>query len=152
MQQFRLARHMFKEEEKGNTRVNFERTDEAISTGANIIASACPFCNTMLTDGVKHAEKEESVIVMDIAELIASNIENWKSNNMKTLISWQSLRQFAIIYLAVTGINVLLTLIDGGFDIMSQLSLKSLLFNTIASGLITLLFLTHQKKAVGTNA
>lgn len=67
---------MFKEEEKGNTRINFARTDEAIATGAKIIASACPFCNTMLTDGVKHAEKEESVVVMDLAELIASNIEN----------------------------------------------------------------------------
>ncbi|PWT77728.1 MAG: CoB--CoM heterodisulfide reductase [Bacteroidetes bacterium] len=67
---------MFKEEEKGSTRINFERTDEAIATGANIIASACPFCNTMLTDGVKHAEKEESVTVMDLAELIASGIEN----------------------------------------------------------------------------
>src|SRR5215475_10563484 len=66
---------MFKEEEKGSTRVNFERTDEAIGTGANIIASACPFCNTMLTDGVKHAEKEDSVKVMDIAELIAQSIE-----------------------------------------------------------------------------
>jgi len=51
---------MFKRKKKGNTRVNFERTDEAIGTGANIIASACPFCNTMLTDGVKHAEKEEN--------------------------------------------------------------------------------------------
>ncbi len=67
---------MFKEEEKGSTRVNFERTDEAIGTGANIIASACPFCNTMLTDGVKHAEKEDSVKVMDIAELIAAALEN----------------------------------------------------------------------------
>jgi Fe-S oxidoreductase len=67
---------MFKEEEKGATRINFERTDEAMATGANIIASACPFCNTMLTDGVKHAEKEETVRVMDIAELIASNLEN----------------------------------------------------------------------------
>ncbi|HTQ66397.1 MAG TPA: (Fe-S)-binding protein [Puia sp.] len=65
---------MFKEEEKGNTRINFERTDEAIATSANIIASACPFCNTMLTDGVKHAEREETVKVMDIAELIASNL------------------------------------------------------------------------------
>jgi heterodisulfide reductase subunit D len=65
---------MFKEEEKGTTRVNFERTDEAIGTGANIIASACPFCNTMLTDGVKHAEKEEQVKVMDVAELIAESI------------------------------------------------------------------------------
>jgi Fe-S oxidoreductase len=62
---------MFKEEEKGTTRVNFERTNEAIATGASIIASACPFCNTMLTDGVKNAERENEVQVMDIAELIA---------------------------------------------------------------------------------
>lgn len=65
---------MFKEEEKGQTRVNFERTDEAIGTGAQFIAAACPFCNTMLTDGVKHAEKEDNVKVMDIAELIAQSI------------------------------------------------------------------------------
>lgn len=65
---------MFKEEEKGTTRVNFERTAEALDTGAGIIASACPFCNTMLTDGVKHGEKEEEVKVMDIAELIAASI------------------------------------------------------------------------------
>lgn len=71
---------------------------------------------------------------------------------MKTLVSWQTLRLFGIIYLAVTGFNVLLTVLDGGFDILSQVSLKSLLFNTIASVLITLLILTHQKKAVGTNA
>ena len=66
---------MWKEEEKGTTRVNFERTDEAIRTGANIIASACPFCNTMLTDGVKNAEKEENVKVMDVAELIAASLD-----------------------------------------------------------------------------
>jgi Fe-S oxidoreductase len=66
---------MFKEEEKGSTRVNFERSDEALSTGAGIIAAACPFCNTMLTDGVKHEEKEDSVKVMDIAELIAASID-----------------------------------------------------------------------------
>jgi len=65
---------MFKEEEKGDTRVNFERTNEAISTGSTIIAAACPFCNTMLTDGVKNAEKEETVKVMDIAELISASI------------------------------------------------------------------------------
>jgi heterodisulfide reductase subunit D len=65
---------MFKEEEKGTTRINFERTAEAIGTGAGIIASACPFCNTMLTDGVKHGEKEEQVKVMDIAELIAASL------------------------------------------------------------------------------
>jgi heterodisulfide reductase subunit D len=65
---------MFKEEEKGTTRVNFERSGEAIATGAAVIAAACPFCNTMLTDGVKHEEKEETVMVMDIAELVAASI------------------------------------------------------------------------------
>lgn len=65
---------MFKEEEKGTTRINFERSDEAIETGASIIASACPFCNTMLTDGVKNKEKEEEVAVLDIAELIAASM------------------------------------------------------------------------------
>lgn len=66
---------MFKEEEKGTTRINFERSHEAIDTGASIVAAACPFCNTMLTDGVKHEEKEETVKVMDIAELIAASID-----------------------------------------------------------------------------
>ncbi len=65
---------MFKEEEKGTIRINSERSNEAIGTGANIIAAACPFCNTMLTDGVKLAEKEESVKVMDIAELVAASL------------------------------------------------------------------------------
>lgn len=65
---------MFKEEEKGTTRVNFERSEEALETGAGIIAAACPFCNTMLTDGVKNREKEDSVKVMDIAELIAASL------------------------------------------------------------------------------
>jgi len=65
---------MFKEEEKGTIRINSERTNEAIGTGANIIAAACPFCNTMLTDGVKNAEKEDSVKVMDIAELVAASL------------------------------------------------------------------------------
>lgn len=66
---------MFKEEEKGNTRINIERSNEAINTGAEIIASACPFCNTMMTDGVKLADKEASVKVMDIAELIAASLD-----------------------------------------------------------------------------
>jgi Fe-S oxidoreductase len=65
---------MFKEEENGSTRVNWERTGEAIETGAGIIAAACPFCNTMLTDGVKVKEKEDSVEVLDIAEMIARSI------------------------------------------------------------------------------
>jgi heterodisulfide reductase subunit D len=65
---------MFKEEEKGDTRVNFERTKEALETGASIIAAACPFCNTMMTDGVKNNNKEDEVEVMDIAELIAASL------------------------------------------------------------------------------
>lgn len=65
---------MFKEEEKGNTRVNWERTNEAVATGAAIIAAACPFCNTMMTDGVKVAEKEESTQVLDIAEIVAASL------------------------------------------------------------------------------
>jgi heterodisulfide reductase subunit D len=65
---------MFKEEEKGNIRINLDRTNEAIATGSNVIAAACPFCNTMLTDGVKNAEKEESVKVMDIAEMVAMSM------------------------------------------------------------------------------
>lgn len=65
---------MFKEEEKGTTRVNWERTEEAIKTGATVVASACPFCNTMMTDGIKNKEKEDSMQVLDIAELIASSL------------------------------------------------------------------------------
>ncbi|MES1181954.1 MAG: (Fe-S)-binding protein [Flavobacterium sp.] len=65
---------MFKEEEKGTIRINAERTNEALETGAAVIASACPFCNTMLTDGVKSNEKEDSVQVLDIAELVAASI------------------------------------------------------------------------------
>ncbi|MCH8330393.1 MAG: (Fe-S)-binding protein [Bacteroidetes bacterium] len=62
---------MFKEEEPGNTRVNFERTDQALETGAEVIASACPFCMTMLTDGIKERNKEKSVMIYDLAELIS---------------------------------------------------------------------------------
>jgi heterodisulfide reductase subunit D len=65
---------MFKEEEPGKTRINFERAEEAVSTGANIIAANCPFCTTMLTDGVKNQEKEDSVQVMDIAEMVAQSL------------------------------------------------------------------------------
>lgn len=65
---------MFKEEESGNTRVNLARTDEAIATGAGIIAAACPFCNTMLTDGIKLKERESETEVLDIAELVARSM------------------------------------------------------------------------------
>lgn len=62
---------MFKEPEKGNKDINIARTEEALSTGATTIAVACPFCMTMMTDGVKNKEKESSVQVKDLAELIA---------------------------------------------------------------------------------
>jgi Fe-S oxidoreductase len=62
---------MFKEAEKGDKEVNIERTEDAIETKAEVIAAGCPFCNTMLTDGVKNFNKEEEVQVLDIAELIA---------------------------------------------------------------------------------
>ena len=65
---------MFKEEEKGEVRINFERSNEALATGATIIAAACPFCNTMMTDGVKNNNKEDEVKVLDIAELIAASL------------------------------------------------------------------------------
>ncbi len=63
---------MFKEPEKGDKDVNVERTEQALEMQPEIIAAACPFCNTMMTDGVKSKEKEASVAVMDIAELIAT--------------------------------------------------------------------------------
>jgi heterodisulfide reductase subunit D len=66
---------MFKEAEKGTKEINIERTEEALSTTAQIIATGCPFCNTMMTDGVKLAGREGEVKVLDIAELIASASE-----------------------------------------------------------------------------
>jgi Fe-S oxidoreductase len=65
---------MFKEEEKGTTRINYERSNEALATGASIIAAACPFCNTMITDGVKNSNREDEVKVLDIAEVIAASL------------------------------------------------------------------------------
>ena len=63
---------MFKEPEKGNKDVNMERTDDALEVKPNIIAAGCPFCNTMLTDGVKFNHKQDDVQVLDVAELIAN--------------------------------------------------------------------------------
>lgn len=63
---------MFKEPENGNKDVNVERTEQALGTKPEIIAAGCPFCNTMMTDGVKSKEKEGEVEVLDIAELIAN--------------------------------------------------------------------------------
>lgn len=63
---------MFKEPEKGNKDINIARTEQALEVRPEIIAAACPFCNTMMTDGVKNKDKEASIAIMDIAELIAS--------------------------------------------------------------------------------
>ncbi|MBB4802468.1 MULTISPECIES: (Fe-S)-binding protein [Flavobacterium] len=63
---------MFKDAEPGNKEVNVLRTEDALEVKPDIIAAGCPFCNTMLTDGIKHEHKEGEVKVMDVAELIAN--------------------------------------------------------------------------------
>jgi Fe-S oxidoreductase len=62
---------MFKESEKGNKEINIERTEEAIGLNPDLIATGCPFCMTMMRDGITSKEKNESIKVMDVAELIA---------------------------------------------------------------------------------
>jgi len=62
---------MFKEAEPGTREVNIERSEEALGMQPDVIAAGCPFCNTMLTDGVKHFNQEGKVVVKDVAELIA---------------------------------------------------------------------------------
>ena len=66
---------MFKESEKGNQEINIKRTEEAINTNAKIIAAGCPFCNTMLSDGVKSQDKS-NVSVLDLAEIIDESTSN----------------------------------------------------------------------------
>ncbi|MCD6065518.1 MAG: CoB--CoM heterodisulfide reductase [Bacteroidetes bacterium] len=63
---------MFKESEKGFKEVSTERAEEALAENPDVIAVGCPFCNTMMTDGVKHFNKEDKTKVMDVAELIAT--------------------------------------------------------------------------------
>ncbi len=65
---------MWKEAEKGSKEINVERTEQALEVNPAIIASACPFCNTMMTDGVKNKNMEEQVKVFDVAELIAMSL------------------------------------------------------------------------------
>ncbi len=62
---------MFKDAEKGDKEINVLRTEDALETNPQIIATGCPYCNTMMTDGVKFKMKEDQVVVKDIAELIA---------------------------------------------------------------------------------
>ncbi|WP_372919406.1 (Fe-S)-binding protein [Salegentibacter sp.] len=63
---------MFKEPEPGNKEVNVERTEQALEVKPEVIAAGCPFCNTMMTDGVKSKNQEAEIAVMDVAELIAT--------------------------------------------------------------------------------
>ncbi len=63
---------MFKEPEKGNMDINVLRTEDALKTNPDIIATGCPYCNTMMTDGIKNKEKEQEIEVLDIVELIAN--------------------------------------------------------------------------------
>jgi len=64
---------MFKEDEPGDKRINIERIEEALETGADIVAVNCPFCLTMMSDGVKAKEKEDKVMVYDLSEMIVVN-------------------------------------------------------------------------------
>ena len=66
---------MFKEAEKGDKEIFIERTEDALKTDAEVIATACPFCMTMLTDGLKYKNMEEKIKNLDIAELIAQSLE-----------------------------------------------------------------------------
>ena len=66
---------MFKEPENGTKDINMERTDEVIASEASIVATGCPFCNTMLTDGIKLNNKEKSIKVLDLAEIVAQAAE-----------------------------------------------------------------------------
>lgn len=65
---------MWKEDEPGDKRINMERTDEALATGASVIAVNCPFCLTMMSDGVKAHEKQEQVMVLDLSEMIVQQM------------------------------------------------------------------------------
>lgn len=65
---------MFKEDEPGETRINFERSKDVLESGADIVASNCPFCLTMLSDGIKNNEKEDQIQALDIAELILKKL------------------------------------------------------------------------------
>ncbi len=64
---------MFKEDEEGDKRINIERTEEVLETGAEVVVANCPFCITMLQDGMKAKEKQDEVMVVDISEMIVSN-------------------------------------------------------------------------------
>lgn len=65
---------MWKEDEPGDKRINIERAEEALATGAKVVAANCPFCLTMMSDGIKAKDDQESVMVYDLAELIVNDM------------------------------------------------------------------------------
>ncbi|MBK9151706.1 MAG: (Fe-S)-binding protein [Saprospiraceae bacterium] len=66
---------MFKEDEPGEKRINIERSEEIIESGANVVVANCPFCITMLTDGMKAKDKQDEVMVLDISEMIVQSVK-----------------------------------------------------------------------------
>lgn len=63
---------MFKDAEPGDKEVNIHRTEQAVDVKPDVIAAGCPFCNTMMTDGVKNKEKQDQIEVLDVVEMIAN--------------------------------------------------------------------------------
>ncbi len=64
---------MFKEDEKGDRRINSARTDQVLDTNAELVAANCPFCITMLQDGIKEREQQDNIMVLDLSELIVQS-------------------------------------------------------------------------------
>jgi Fe-S oxidoreductase len=67
---------MFKEDEPGKKRISTERAEEALATGPEVVVANCPFCITMLTDGIKSADRQEEVMVLDISEMILQDMHH----------------------------------------------------------------------------
>ena len=84
---------MFKESEKGEKEINIERAEEIKNNSAKIVATGCPFCNTMLTDGTKSFENEDKVEVMDIAELIV------KAKDLQMFVDFKSLSKDSRVWI-----------------------------------------------------
>jgi Fe-S oxidoreductase len=77
-------------EEHTGKRVNIERTEEALATGASRIAVACPFCYVMMEDGVKEKQRDEDVLVQDISEVLIEAVEHAESAPEPTTAPFQS--------------------------------------------------------------
>jgi Fe-S oxidoreductase len=73
---------MFMEEKEGK-RINIERTEEALATGASVVATACPFCMTMMNDGVKTKDPEHHVVVRDVAEMVLEAVKGSASQEVE---------------------------------------------------------------------